>query len=76
MSKGKRHISYYILSVVYALIGIYFLLYSDYPLFIILFIGLSLYHFFLARVLARIAHQPLQVDIVSELKNDEKENEE
>ncbi len=40
---------YYFMTLILVAIGFYFFFYSEYPLFIILFIGLGAYHFILAR---------------------------
>jgi len=42
-----------LLGSVYILLGLYFLIFSDYPWFILLFLGLAAYHFFLARALQK-----------------------
>ncbi len=49
--KGPRN--FYVLTVVYVVLGFYFLLYSDYPLFVLLFLLLAGYHFFLARAISK-----------------------
>ncbi len=48
----KEPKTFYLLTIVYIIIGVYFLLYSDYPLFILLFLVLAGYHYFLARVIS------------------------
>ncbi len=48
----KEPKTFYLLAIVYIIIGVYFLLYSDYPLFILLFLALAGYHYFLARVIS------------------------
>lgn len=45
--------SQYITALIFVVIGVYFLLYSDYPLFIILFWGLAVYQFFITRLLIK-----------------------
>lgn len=47
--KGPGH--FIGLGCIYILIGVYFLVFSDYPWFILLFAGLAAYHFFLARII-------------------------
>lgn len=48
--KGPK--TFYLLAIVYIMVGVYFLLYSDYPLFILLFLALAAYHYFLARAIS------------------------
>ena len=43
--------TFYVLTFVYIIIGVYFLFFSHYPWFIVLFFLISGYHFFLARAI-------------------------
>ncbi len=63
----RRPRTYYFIAAVYAVIGIYFLLYSDFPLFIILFAGLAVFNIFLGRTLTRWVEERKELSEIQEI---------
>ncbi|GEM_PF-1445848 len=71
--KGLRN--YYLLTIVYIIVGLYFLTYSDYPLFILLFIALAGYHFFLARAINSFKEEGKRMTVQDSIETMEKDSE-
>ncbi len=57
---------YYFMSFFLLGIGFYFFFYSDYPLFLLLFIGLAVYHVILARLMQKYKNEMLKIDMYDE----------
>ena len=75
--KGSRN--FYVLTFVYVIIGLYFLIYSDYPLFVLLFLALAGYHFFLARAIDSFKEEGKSITIqesIEKMERDSEDNEE